>query len=127
MNKNSNEMMSTERMMTYSAPLPEASQFAGYNDVLPGAADRILTMAEKQAQHRQELERRAIKGEQIQSFLGLILGFIIAITGLIGSIYLIFKGQSVTGTILAGSVLVSLVYTFVYGSKQRQKELDREE
>ncbi|MCI1643810.1 MAG: DUF2335 domain-containing protein [Bifidobacterium crudilactis] len=31
----------------HSGPLPAVSEFAGYNQVLPGAADRILSMAEK--------------------------------------------------------------------------------
>ncbi|MFS0250540.1 DUF2335 domain-containing protein [Corynebacterium striatum] len=32
---------------THTGPLPSVNDFAGYDDVLPGAADRIVQMAEK--------------------------------------------------------------------------------
>lgn len=37
---------------TFSGPLPPANEFEHYNAVLPGAADRILAMAEKEQQIR---------------------------------------------------------------------------
>ncbi len=36
-----------------TAPLPHPSELAGYEDILPGAAERIFAMAESQAAHRQ--------------------------------------------------------------------------
>ena len=38
-------------------PLPSAAEFSGYELTCPGAADRILTLAEKQFEHRAELEK----------------------------------------------------------------------
>ena len=37
---------------SYSAPLPKPEDFAKYESVQQGAANRILTMAEKQQEHR---------------------------------------------------------------------------
>lgn len=48
---------------SHSGPLPSAREFRGYNDVLPGAAERILAMAELEQRHRHELESTAVKGE----------------------------------------------------------------
>jgi uncharacterized membrane protein len=36
----------------------------GYEEVLPGAADRILRMAEDQAMHRQHLERTVVQSKR---------------------------------------------------------------
>jgi len=37
---------------SFSGPLPPPPMFREYEDVLPGAGDRILSMAERQAAHR---------------------------------------------------------------------------
>ena len=43
-------------MEQYSGPLPKAEDLAKYEALLPGAADRIFVMAEKQLSHRHDLE-----------------------------------------------------------------------
>ena len=48
----------TGMSITHSSPLPSASEFAGYEKAFPGAADRILTLAEKRAKHSQDMERK---------------------------------------------------------------------
>lgn len=44
-------------MRMRQAPLPSAEEYGQYEIVLPGAANRILTMAEKEQQNRHEMER----------------------------------------------------------------------
>ena len=44
-----------EQHSVYSGPLPPAEQFAAYESILPGSAERILQMAEKQQSHRMQL------------------------------------------------------------------------
>ena len=40
-----------------------ASELKGYNDVLPGAADRLLTLFEEQARHRMGVEVYQVQNE----------------------------------------------------------------
>lgn len=47
-----------QKMVAYSGPLPPSFELGNYEEVLPGAADRIITMAEK----AQELQEKAIVG-----------------------------------------------------------------
>jgi len=42
---------------TYAGPLPPPKLFEGYEQVLKGSADRILTMAEKEQSHRHSFEK----------------------------------------------------------------------
>ena len=44
-----------------------ASEFKGYNEALPGAADRLLTIFEEQARHRIAVEKQQIQNEQVQN------------------------------------------------------------
>lgn len=44
--------------LSYSGPLPPSSEMKKYEAIAPGAADRILTMAEQQQRHRHEQESK---------------------------------------------------------------------
>jgi hypothetical protein len=46
---------------SYSSPLPPPEIIEGYEKVLRGSADRILTLTEKQSEHRRELEKLNLK------------------------------------------------------------------
>ena len=67
-------LVHAERHEVRSGPLPDAEEFARYNEVLPGAADRILKMGEKQQDH---MNRRETRDQFIVAFgqlSSLILG-----------------------------------------------------
>ena len=109
-------------MQFRSAPLADARELAEYDEVVPGAADRIITMAEKQAAHRQGLEAFALKAEDSRSWGGLIVGGIVAVSFLVGAVVLGLKGQPVLGGILGTLDLGSIVGTFVFGTRSRRAE-----
>lgn len=94
----------------FSGPLPSPEDFRGYEDVLPGAADRILGMAEFQLHHRASAQK-----------MGLWVMFIVAIGFLIVSIALALL------TTPAAAVLFPVVPTlvsggaYVYGLRKRSK------
>jgi uncharacterized membrane protein len=45
----------------YAGPLPPSGGFAKYEQVVPGAAERILTLAEKETHHRHRAEDSLLK------------------------------------------------------------------
>ena len=106
----------------YSGPLPQPEDLEKYNTIVPGAAERIIIMAEKQAKHRQELEKIAIKSGDRNSLLGQIFGFIIGLAAISAGSYGIYKGVNLGGIATIISTIGALVYVFVYGSQQRRKE-----
>ena len=105
--------------------MPE--DFGRYEVVLPGAAERILSMAEKQADHRRTLESTVIHQGSRDSLLGMITGFIIALSFLASGTYIVLKGFSWQGVAIATGCLVSLVSVFVYGWQERRKEREFKE
>lgn len=48
----------------WSGPLPSPESLKAFNDILPGSAERILAMTERQAAHRQAMESRALGIEE---------------------------------------------------------------
>ena len=81
--KTENETHSTRGVQVHgeihSGPLPAPQILLQYNQIIPGAADRIIVMAEQQASHRQKLEQIVVKSGARDSLLGLIFGLIIGL------------------------------------------------
>ena len=81
----------------FQGPLPPPEAFAAYERVLHGAADRILTMAENQAGHRQTLERRAVTGDVIKAMMGTVLAYITFAGAMAGAVYLLANDKPLYG------------------------------
>lgn len=108
---------------TFSGPLPPPEILQRYNEIVPGAADRIIKMAESQHHHRQALEKSVVDSNVFSQKIGLGLGFIIAMTAIGGGIWLSAIGRSGSGLIAIIGALAALVGVFVYGKVQQSKEL----
>jgi uncharacterized membrane protein len=83
----------------HSGPLPRPQDFEAYNRILPGAADRILTMAETQGAHRQLLERRALTADMIQQATGTILGYLAFFVSMIAAFILLYLDKPIEGLV----------------------------
>ena len=114
-----------ERRLEYSGPLPHPEILSGYEKVLPGSADRILKMAEKQQDHRTSIENKLVNAENQSRLLGLVAGFLIATFGLAGSVYLGNNGKTWASGILSGGTLAGLVTVFVKGSGNNNQEKEK--
>ena len=106
----------------HSGPLPAPSILEHYNRISPGAAERIITMAEEQSKHRRNLETRSLTSDIINSKLGLIFGLLIGLAGIAGSVFLGLYGKQILGGALGFGTLTSLVGVFIYGSKSITEE-----
>jgi uncharacterized membrane protein len=106
----------------YSSPIPPAEIAQAWENVVPGSAERMLAMAERQAAHRQRLESVAVEGGTKRSWYGLWLGFSIAVLFLIGCLVIIALGYGVEGTILGSIDIVGLSGVFVYARVDQRRE-----
>lgn len=106
----------------FSGPLPQPAILRQYDEVIPGAAERIIAMAETQAKHRQQLENKVIDSGIRDSRLGLHYGLIIGLCAVAGGTACIILGHQIGGSIIGGVGLSGLVGVFVYGSAQHRKE-----
>ena len=88
----------------FAGPLPPPEMLAEYDAVLPGGADRIVSMAEDQSAHRRRMESR-----------GQMFGFVLALVAILGGIGLILDGKSTAGLVPLVGALGGLAGIFVYG------------
>jgi len=96
----------TQRQFTaHSGPIPDPGTLAGYDKVLPGAAERILSMAERQQlarienerrqldadiTHREDVlaaQRRAHLGIVVSDYIGQVFGFLLGAACVAGAVY----------------------------------------
>ena len=106
----------------WSGPLPPPGTLAAYETALPGSAERILSMAEAEAEHSRALEREQVRSEislttaEIASERrGVWLGFVLAVFVIAISAYLMVSGFVGIGIGLISVGLISLVSLFIYG------------
>jgi len=116
-----------QRRFSHSGPLPSPETLAAYEKVLPGAAERIVRMAETQSSHRHKMESAVILGNVRAQSLGMWFAFLLALAGILGGLYLALHGHSLTGFGTLFFSLAALVGTFVLGKREQRKELQEKQ
>jgi len=111
--------------VAFSGPLPPPEVLARYNEVLPGAAERIIVMAENQSAHRRGLESKVVGGNVFAQNVGMFLGFVVAMTSVIGGIWLASKGMPTYGLAAIISAIAAPAGVFVYAKHLQKEDLDK--
>lgn len=98
---------------SWSGPLPSPEDFEKYEKVMPGSMDRVLTLMERQADHRMDKETKELDAKIHQSRKGQIIGA--ALVSLFGcfSFVLGMFGHDSVATGLGVATVVSLAVIFV--------------
>jgi uncharacterized membrane protein len=99
--------------LSFEGPLPPPGLLAQYNDAAPNGADRILAMAERQAAHRQELEKIVIHGDARRADRGLYSGTAIVLLSVVAGFFLVLLDHDGAGVAFVGSGLAALAGMFV--------------
>ena len=113
----------TATFKSYVGPIPSPENLKQYNDLLPGTAERLISMAERQSAHRIELEKKVISRQLEESTRGQYFGLIVALCFLAASYSLGMNGHDGLAGVLGGTTLVSLVAVFVIGKKKQREDL----
>jgi uncharacterized membrane protein len=103
--------------MEYSGPLPPAAEMGRFEEILPGAAERILAMAESSQKHTQEMEYDALHSLRKEVRRGQYLGILVTMSAFFTSGYMASIGQPEVAGIIGGTTVVSIAVAFVLGRK----------
>lgn len=114
---------------SWSGPVPPPEVVARYEEIQPGLADRMFRMAEKQSEHRQEMEKISVNAqaadiaaERQERRRGQYFGFGIAIAFIIaGTIAIVYGTTSaqIMGGIFGGGGAIGMVSLFVIGREKK--------
>jgi uncharacterized membrane protein len=88
----------------FSGPMPPPSLLGHYEDICPGSADRMLRMAEQEAEHRRKTEEKIVQAQIdysnkqfSEARFGQLCAFSITIAALIAGVYTAVNGHEIAG------------------------------
>lgn len=91
------------------APLPPPSVLNQYEDTIPGAAERIISMAEGEAEHQKYMEKTAMHLQHKENRLGQYFGLATVILSFATTIACAYLGATAAAAIIGGTTVVGLV------------------
>jgi uncharacterized membrane protein len=111
----------------HSGPLPSPQVLAGYNQALPGAADRIIQMAEREQTHRHALQEHVSRTRIWAVFVGMGMAFTIGIVGMVLGYMLLSAGKQLAGFTAFLVPLAALVGVYFHDRDRRVKPVQSEQ
>lgn len=119
------KLVIAQQSEVFQGPVPHPDILRGYEDIVPGAADRILTMAEKEADVRHELQQKALDSDIRDSRLGIIFGFVLVLVCIVAAVaiaYFIPTNGGAIASAVVGAAGIGTVITTMISSTRRNKE-----
>ena len=108
-----------------SGPLPDPESIAAYERALPGAADRIFKMAEREQEHRHLSDLRESQRRHATIVLGQTFAFTLGILGICGGIWLVANDKPLTGFTIFFTSLGALIGIFFVRHKAQSKAVPK--
>lgn len=95
-------------------PLPSPEILKQYEEIHPGATDRIFKLTEKESEHRRQIEMQALKVNGQSLLFGQILSFILLTLVIGAGTFLIYSGKFlVVGGGMVATALIPFVVAFL--------------
>lgn len=104
----------------FFGPMPHPKHLREYEDTLPGAAERILSMAERTLDHNAAMEQTAIDAEIADRKLGMLIGaglFALMIVAAFGTLFI--TDNPVVPGLFLGAAAIGGVVAFIKGRNGR--------
>ena len=116
-------VLSISMQKSHSGPLPDSQTLEEYNRIIPNGADRIMSVFEKQSEHRMTIEKKVIGGQMFQSNLGQIFALVIGLFSISCATYITLQGHEWAGSIIGVGGITGLVTAFIKGRASQEKSL----
>lgn len=97
----------------HAGPLPPPEYLRDYNDIIPGAAERIMAMAETEQKHTHQMDKTTAKYSFIQFILGQIFAFTIGIFAIAAAAYCLLKGHGWPAAIFGIGGIATIIRPFL--------------
>jgi len=99
----------------YPGPIPPPEVLHSFDQIIPGAAERILVMAEKNGKQQREIEKASLTLASDEVKRGQRFGLTIGILAFATCIIALILGSEKTAIALGGTTLIGLFAVFVTG------------
>ena len=106
-----------DSLAIYQCSIPDPRIVEGYERVHPGAAGRILVMAEKEQENDHLISRAECRRLTVAQIVGMCFGFILCLSALAAGVYLIVMDKNGQGLTALISALLMLMISITKGGK----------
>ncbi len=110
---------------TFASPLPPPQFLDAYESTLPGAADRILSLTEREARHRHEMVSQLVSAEAHQTKWIPRYILALALATMAFAMVAVLAGYPVAGTLIAVLDLGGVAGSYLYGIWKSMRDDDR--
>ena len=114
--------ISLQVMQHYQGPLPHPAVLADYEKIQPGLTERIVTLAEKEAEPRHKVDKILVKGAINADRWGQVFGFLVSIFAVAAGTYAAINGSPFAGAFIGAGGVAALASVFVLGQRADRKE-----
>lgn len=114
--------VSLTQVSMMSGPIPSPQTLAQYDALVPGAAERIISMAEKQMEHRHHLEKSVVEAGIRDRPRARASTVFISTAFIAAGCYFAHEGYPAYAIGCIGTTLASLAGIYIYGSHRLEKE-----
>ena len=92
-----------------------------WEELVPGSAKMIFDRFGTQSNHRLDIESRVVRANNFKQYLGPIFAFTIAMTAIIGGVWIAVTVQPIVGTGLSLSGLAAVIGPFLLNEYQKSQ------
>jgi uncharacterized membrane protein len=107
---------------SHSGPLPCPEDLAHYDAISPGAANRIIAMAESNMVHRHTMESAVVRSEYGLRTRGQWLAILALLAMLSVIVFAFWIGQPIAAGVLGSATLISVTGMFLNREKEAVEE-----
>jgi uncharacterized membrane protein len=114
--------------------MPPPDLLRHYEEICPGAADRMLKMAEDEAEHRRKTEGSIIAAQVsfhnkqfTEARCGQMCALIITLAAIAAGVYTAIQGHEAAGSIIGVGGIGGIVTTFVLGQAKARQQAIKEQ
>ncbi len=119
------EVLAQIKAEFYEGLIPHPDILRGYEDLVPGAAKKILDTFDDQSHHRMAIERKVVDSDVNRSWAGLGAGTVVCLAVLAVAAVAFLVGQPLAGTFLGTLDLVGLAGAFINAGRERRAEREQ--
>jgi uncharacterized membrane protein len=106
----------------YHSPIPPPEFLEAWEKHVPGAGERLLSMAELTIRSRIEAEAIALRAAVRAELIGVALGFVFVMSGLALGAALIYSGRSTLGLVGLIAPLGAVTAVFIHARSRQLRE-----
>lgn len=102
-------------LQKFQGPVPPPSLLREYESLVPGLADRLVKLTEKEQAHRHQQDEKFLKGNFSLSARGQWMAFVIVLVIIATAIFFGSQGETTLAAILVGIDMVAICSVFIAG------------